>query len=134
MNVNHLRERFERRERVLVAAPVGGALAALTAELRNRGAEVLCAGDIEGATDASAGGLEAAYVAARDSLEATALLLGLLGARAAGARLMLVVPAQDASAYADLAALAEETMTFALSPARMADAAGIGMHRSAAYA
>jgi DNA-binding NtrC family response regulator len=134
MMISPFMERFERRETVLLAAPEPAVFSLLSAELTRRGAEVVAAADIEGAAEAvRARSFDAVYVAGRDSADATLLLMRLVQGRAGQARLMLVVDALSAHRFAQALPLAEETMTFALSAPRMADAAGIGFQRQAAF-
>jgi DNA-binding NtrC family response regulator len=135
MMISPFMDRFERRERILLAGPDSAAFAPLSAELARRGAEVISATEIDEAAEAMAGpAFDAVYVAGRTSADATLLLMRLLQGRAKGARLMLVLEAKTASLHGAALALAEEAMTFALSPSRLADAAGVGFHREAAFA
>jgi DNA-binding response OmpR family regulator len=135
MMISQYRERWSRSERVLVAAQEPGAFAPLAAELSRRGADVVAAAGIDEAAEAvRAGCFDAVYVAGRASPDATELLVRIMAGLPTPPKLMLVVEPAAAHRFADLLAVAEETMTFALSPARMADAAGIGFHRAAAVA
>jgi DNA-binding NtrC family response regulator len=135
MMISPFMDRLERRESILLAAPDPAALAPLRAELSRRGADVSCTTEIDATAEAlDRQAFDAVYVAGRDSADATLMLMRLLQGRTRGARLMLVVEAMNAGRHAQALALADEVMTFALSPARMADAAGVGFHREAAFA
>lgn len=128
-------DRWERLERILLAPADPGDLAPLGRELARRGAEAVVADSIAAAGEAvRAGSFDAVFVRARPSADATLLLLRLMTAEAPRARLILVLDPAEAEAHGAALMEAEEAMSNALSPRRMADAAGVGFHRSAAFA
>jgi hypothetical protein len=128
-------DRWERPERILLAPAEPGDFAPLGQELACRGAEAVVADSIAAAGEAArAGTFDSVFVQARASAEATLLLLRLMTAEAPKARLILVVDPAEAETCGSALMEAEEAMSTALSPRRMADAAGVGFHRTAAFA
>jgi DNA-binding NtrC family response regulator len=128
-------DRWERPERILLAPAEPGDFTPLGEELTRRGAEAVTAASIAAAGEAArAGAFDAVFVRARSSAEATLLLLRLMTAEAPKARLLLVLDPTEAENLGPALMEAEEAMSIALSPRRMADAAGVGFHRSAAFA
>lgn len=118
--------------RVLAVAP-GAGLAPVCLELMRRGASVSA---IEGLAEAAAAARQFAFdvilVAARDDNNATALFLNLLKAEALGSpRILLLVDPERAAGFGHTLFQADETVSAALSPDKLADAAGFGAEAEA---
>ncbi len=116
-------------ERVLILAPDADAAEPVRREAARRGADLLSLTEVSQATDAvRAAPFDIILVAAREDAGATALLLRLIKAAACGApRILLLLDVAKAALYDASIRTADETMSLALTPGRVCDAAGVGV-------
>ncbi|MGL4240613.1 MAG: hypothetical protein ACRCTI_05815 [Beijerinckiaceae bacterium] len=128
MGIHH-RDWAGSAEKVLIVAADPGDAIEHRREICARNAGITCVCDVaEAAEAARTERYDAILVFARADASATALMLRLMKAEAAGApRLLFLVDAAASPAYAAAMAAADETMAMSLSTRRVCDAAGIGL-------
>jgi hypothetical protein len=129
MTAIRYREASPGAEKVLVIAADPAEAIEHRREIGARSAELTSVCEVSEAAEAARSDrYDAVFVFARPDAEATALLLALLKAEAAGApRLMLLVAAAEARRYAAAMCIADETLALSLSIRRVCDAAGLGL-------